>query len=45
MLIVDIGLSYAFSTILVAAMTGLSNEHNRDEYLSITHEQASWLGM
>lgn len=45
MLIVDIDLSYAFSTILIAAMTGLLNEHNRDEYLTITSEQASWLGM
>ncbi|XP_055307919.1 solute carrier family 2, facilitated glucose transporter member 8-like, partial [Sitodiplosis mosellana] len=44
MIIVDTGLTYAVPTILIAAMTGISNEHNRNEYISITPVQASWLG-
>ena len=44
MIIVDTGLTYAVPTILIAAMTGISNEHNRNEYLTITPEQATWLG-
>lgn len=44
MLIVGTGLAYAAPTILIAAMSGISNEHNRNEYLSITPEQATWLG-
>lgn len=44
LLIVDLGLIFAFPTILIAAMTGISNEHNHSEYLSITPYGASWLG-
>ena len=44
LLIVDLGLIGAFPVILIASMTGNSNEHNRNEILSITPVQATWLG-
>ncbi|XP_055302588.1 facilitated trehalose transporter Tret1-like [Sitodiplosis mosellana] len=44
MLIVNTGSTYAVPAILIAAMTGVPNEHNRNEYISITPVHASWLG-
>lgn len=44
MLVIDLGLICALPVILIAALTGISNQHNRDEYLSITVAEASWLG-
>lgn len=43
-LIFDVGLSVAFPAIIIPALTGLPNEYNRNELLSLTKEQASWLG-
>lgn len=31
-------------TIIVPALSGIQNEQNRNEFLSITPEQASWIG-
>lgn len=42
--IVEYGLSVAFSTILIPALTGLNPTLNPNESLSITPEQATWLG-
>lgn len=44
LIIVDFGLSIAYSTILIPALTGLNSAHNPDETLSITPDQATWLG-
>lgn len=40
----DIGLSYAYSVIAIPALTGADPEHNPNEKLRITDEQASLLG-
>lgn len=45
MLIVDFGLSIAFATILIPALTGLNTALNPTETLKVTPEQATWLGM
>lgn len=44
LLILDIGLSVAFPTIVIAALTGLNNSNNQNEFLSLTSVQSSWLG-
>lgn len=43
-LLLDIGMSVAFPAIIIPALTGISNEYNKNEGLSLTPEQASWLG-
>lgn len=43
-LLLDLGLALCFSTIVIPALTGDDKEHNPDEILRITPEQASWLG-
>lgn len=43
-LLFDLGLSVAFPAIIIPALTGLPNEYNQNEPLSLTKEQASWLG-
>lgn len=43
-LLLDLGLSIAFPAIIIPALTGIPNEYNRNEFLSLTPEQASWLG-
>lgn len=43
-LLLDLGLALCFSTIVIPALTGDDKEHNPDEFLHITPEQASWLG-
>lgn len=45
LLIVDFGLSIAFATILIPALTGLNNALNPNETLTITPDQVTWLGM
>lgn len=44
MLLFDMGMCGAFPGIIIPALTGITNEHNRNETLSITSTQASWLG-
>ena len=44
LLLIDWGLVTTFPTILIAAMTGVSNEHNRNESISITASEATWIG-
>ncbi|XP_031635118.1 facilitated trehalose transporter Tret1-like [Contarinia nasturtii] len=43
-LMFDVGLNIGLPTVLVAALTHVSNEHNQNESLSITPALASWLG-
>lgn len=43
-LLLDLGLSIAFPSIIIAALTGRSNKYNQNELLSLTWDQASWLG-
>lgn len=43
-LLLDLGLSIAFPAIIIPALTGIPNEYNQNELLSLTKEQASWLG-
>lgn len=43
-LIVDGGITMAFPTIVIPALTGLNAQINPDEFMHITPVQASWLG-
>lgn len=45
LLIVNFGLAIAFSTILIPALTGLNPALNPNETLSITPDQATWIGI
>lgn len=40
----DAGIVFAFSTIVIPPLTGITNEYNRNEFLKISGEQASWIG-
>lgn len=40
----DFGLSIAFATILIPALMGLNPALNPNETLSISAEEATWLG-
>lgn len=44
MLLINLGLIMTMPTICIAALTGMSNEHNRNEFLTVSAEQASWVG-
>lgn len=44
MLLFDMGMCGAFPGIIIPALTGTTNEHNRNETLSLTSAEASWLG-
>lgn len=44
MILFDIGLQKAITGIIIPALTGLQNEFNLDEKLSLTPDQTSWLG-
>lgn len=44
MLLFDLGLYLAFPSIVIAALTGVLNEHNQGETLKLTPFEASWLG-
>lgn len=43
-LLLDLGLSIAFPTIVIPALMGLNNALNPDETVHLTAVQASWLG-
>lgn len=43
LILFEIGLQIAVSAIIIPALTGLTNEFNRNETLSLTPSQASWL--
>lgn len=43
-LLLDLGLSVAFPTIVIPALRGLSKATNPHETLELTDVQASWLG-
>lgn len=44
LLIVDLGLTMAFPSIVIPALTGISQSQNANEPLHMTPVQASWLG-
>lgn len=44
LLIVDLGLTMAFPSIVIPALTGLNRSQNPNEFLHMTPVQASWLG-
>lgn len=44
MLLFDMGLCNTFPLIVIPALTGIFNDHNMDEALTLTPVQASWLG-
>lgn len=44
LLIVDLGLTMAFPSIVIPALTGLNQSQNPGELLHMTPVQASWLG-
>lgn len=41
----DVGASNFYSTIIIAALAGLNNKNNPDEFLQMTAAEASWFGM
>lgn len=43
-LLLDLGLSVAFPTIMIPALTGVANSYNADEYLKMSPSEASWFG-
>lgn len=43
-LLLDLGLSVAFPTIVIPALTGHGNSYNADEYLRLSPSDASWFG-
>lgn len=44
LLLVDIGFQIAFGAIVIAALSGIKNEYNQNETLSLSPSEASWLG-
>lgn len=42
--IVSIGLISIFPTILIPALTGFQNDQNRNEFLTMTGSETSWIG-
>lgn len=38
------GLCYGLPTIVIATLGGIANEHNSNEFLSMTPIQATWMG-
>lgn len=44
MLLLDLGATISFAGIVIPALTGVANEHNRNEKLHLTAAQSSWLG-
>lgn len=43
-LLLDLGLSIAFPSIVIPALTGFPNAFNKDEQLTMTPVQVSWFG-
>lgn len=43
-LLFGMGMCQAFPGIVIPALTGIPNEHNRNESLSLSAVEASWLG-
>lgn len=44
LLILDLVLGLVLPSIIIPPLTGIPNEHNRNETLRLTPTQASWLG-
>lgn len=44
MLLFDMSLCSAFPAIIIPALTGLRNEQNKGELLTLTAVQSSWIG-
>lgn len=45
LLMLDLGLATSYSTIAIPALTGRDPLKNAEEFLHITEDQVSWLGM
>lgn len=45
LVVFDFGLGISFPTILIPALTGLNSELNQNETLTISPEQATWMGI
>lgn len=45
LLLVELGCALALPTIIIAATTGLFNDCNRNEFLSLTPNEATWIGI
>lgn len=44
-LMLDVGASNFYSTIIIAALAGLNTKNNPDEFLQMSGAEASWFGM
>lgn len=44
LLLIDLGMAVAFSTIVIPVLRGLQHDRNPDEILHFTKEQSSWFG-
>ncbi|XP_055303169.1 facilitated trehalose transporter Tret1-like [Sitodiplosis mosellana] len=43
LLLFDMGLCHSITFVIIAALTGFSNDHNPNEIISLTPSEASWL--
>lgn len=41
---IDFGFMVVMPTIIIPNLTGFANEHNRNETLSVSDAEASWIG-
>lgn len=41
---INTGLVLVFPTLVIPAITGIQNEHNKNEYITMTASQSSWIG-
>lgn len=44
LLLIDLGMAVAFSTVAIPVLRGLQQDRNPDEVLHFTKEQSSWFG-
>lgn len=44
LILIDLGFTFGLPTIIIPALTGIRNVHNQNEALTITAEQATWIG-
>lgn len=44
LLTINAGLIFGFPSLIIPALTGILNEPNRNEFLSVSAVEASWMG-
>lgn len=44
LLLLDIGVSVSYPTVVISALTGLNNESNPNELLHMNAAETSWMG-